>query len=189
MTDIKEIIRLNIELEGMLRVLDNRDSEQAREILAERFRAYSLLMENLLGAQPAEIVEETIIKEQEAEDAEIPTQNELAAQAIADETAAFEPKYEPAPAPEPVHTPAPAPVHTAPRPNTVLKAFTLNDKFRFIREVFGGNESDFNDTLALIAAMESYGEAADYVFNDMMLDADNPDVADFMAVVKRNMPL
>lgn len=185
MTDIKEIIRLNIELEGMLRVLDNRDSEQAREILAERFRAYSLLMENLLGAQPAEIVEETIIKEQEAEDAEIPTQNELAAQAIADETAAFEPE----PAPEPAPAPAPAPVHTAPRPNTVLKAFTLNDKFRFIREVFGGNESDFNDTLALIAAMESYGEAADYVFNDMMLDADNPDVADFMAVVKRNMPL
>ncbi|MDE5661875.1 MAG: hypothetical protein K2I04_04530 [Muribaculaceae bacterium] len=183
MTDIKEIIRLNIELEGMLRVLDNRDSEQAREILAERFRTYSLLMENLLGAQPAENVEETIIKEQEAEDAEIPTQNELAAQAIADETAEVEPKYEPEPAP------APAPVHTAPRPNTVLKAFTLNDKFRFIREVFGGNESDFNDTLALIAAMESYGEAADYVFNDMMLDADNPDVADFMAVVKRNMPL
>lgn len=177
MTDIKEIIRLNIELEGMLRVLDNRDSEQAREILAERFRTYSLLMENLLGAQPAKIGEETIVKEQEAEDAEIPTQNELAAQAIADETATLE------------HTPAPAPVHTAPRPNTVLKAFTLNDKFRFIREVFGGNESDFNDTLALIAAMESYGEAADYVFNDMMLDADNPDVADFMAVVKRNMPL
>lgn len=66
------------------------------------------------------------------------------------------------------------------RNNALLRAFTLNDKFRFIREVFDGDERDFNDTLSLIADMDTFAEAEEYITGDMMLDKENPGVAEFL---------
>ena len=74
-------------------------------------------------------------------------------------------------------------------PNTkLLKAFTLNDRFRFRRELFDGDDADFTETLKLLADMDSYAEACDYLYNDMMWDKTDPNVADFMAIVAANMP-
>ena len=225
MTDINNLIHLNLELEGLLRVLAERNSIHAKSLLAQKYREYAAQLEAFL-AEPSEEsarqLEETAsnlaaeathteVKDQEAESAEVIDETDAA-------TAAIERGVEEAPAqaaaelqeieeaeqhPEPAVDPEPAveqaPVHTADSiavaaaqaapiahvPNQkILKAITLNDKFRFRRELFGGDDRAFEDTLAILADMPSYDDACDFIYNDMMLDEKNPDVADFMAVLK-----
>ena len=60
--------------------------------------------------------------------------------------------------------------------------------FRSRRELFEGDDADFTETLKLLADMDSYAEACDYLYNDMMWDKTDPNVADFMAIVAANMP-
>lgn len=49
MTDINRLIRLNIEIEGLLRVLEERHSDDARSMLAEKFEDYAALMRAYVG--------------------------------------------------------------------------------------------------------------------------------------------
>ncbi len=65
------------------------------------------------------------------------------------------------------------------------KALSLNDKFRFRRELFGNSDVRMTETLALIDAMSSYEEAEDYIFNDLGWDAENPEVVEFMNIVQK----
>ena len=64
------------------------------------------------------------------------------------------------------------------------KAFTLNDKYRFRRELFGNSDAAMTDALNVIAAMHSGTEAEEYLYGDLGWDEMQPDVKDFMAVVK-----
>ena len=185
MTETERLIHLNVELEGLLRVLSDRDSIHARTLLAQKYREYTSALDAFLASEPApqnssaaaQITAEaealandatyTAVKTAEAEEAEIIPQDTAAEEAVAAETAPY----------------APAAHNTR-----ILKAFTLNDKFRFRRELFNGDDSSFNDTLSIIADMPCYEDACDFIYNDMMLDAKNTDVADFMAILAENMP-
>ena len=66
------------------------------------------------------------------------------------------------------------------------KALSLNDRFRFRRELFGNSDIRMNETLSLIDAMQSYEEAEDYILNDLIWDVENPDVAEFMKIVQKH---
>lgn len=63
--------------------------------------------------------------------------------------------------------------------------FTLNDRFRFKRELFGNSDADFNNTLALVASMENYDEAEDYFLNELQWDPAREDVKDFLDILKK----
>jgi len=65
----------------------------------------------------------------------------------------------------------------------IRKAFTLNDKYRFRRELFGNSDIAFSDALDMVASMHSYEEAHDYFSNDLGWNLDNDDVKDFLEVV------
>ena len=67
------------------------------------------------------------------------------------------------------------------------KAFSLNDRFRFRRELFGNSDIRMNETLSLIDAMQSYEEAEDYILNDLNWDVENPAVAEFMKIVQKHI--
>ena len=54
------------------------------------------------------------------------------------------------------------------------KAFSLNDRFRFRRELFGNSDAEMNDTLNLVEAMLNREEACDYFYHDLQWDRDNP---------------
>lgn len=66
------------------------------------------------------------------------------------------------------------------------KAFSLNDRFRFRRELFSNNENNFTDAINMIEAMSSYDEAQDYFYNDLQWDKNSPEVQDFMAIVEHH---
>lgn len=185
MTDIDQLIQINIELEGLLRVLRDRDSAEARNMLADKVEEYTSALDSYLRATPTpeetepeadaqaeEEVREAYqdphmeeVKDQEAVEPEVEPEADAAEAAVACE------------------------VKHGEGPNTkLLKAFTLNDRFRFRRELFEGDDADFTETLKLLADMDSYAEACDYLYNDMMWDKTDPNVADFMAIVAANMP-
>lgn len=167
MKNIDQLIEKNIEIEGLLRVLRGRPNAEAQNMLRQAFDSYAALMEQLLGASEASAVSAV---------SEVPDVSEVSDETdetdLSDETDSF------------------APVNAEPREQNVklLKAFTLNDRFRFRRELFEGNDSDFSDTLTILSGMDSYAEAADYLYNDMMWDANNASVSDFMAILAQNMP-
>lgn len=66
------------------------------------------------------------------------------------------------------------------------KAFSLNDKFRFRRELFSNSDTEMADTLNLVEAMSSYSEAEDYFYSDLQWDPEMPEVVDFMAIIKKH---
>ena len=63
--------------------------------------------------------------------------------------------------------------------------FSINDRFRFRKELFGNSDVDFNNTLALVASMDDYEEAEDYFLNEVNFDKTNPVVGEFLNVIKR----
>lgn len=65
----------------------------------------------------------------------------------------------------------------------VPSGFTLNDKFRFRRELFANSDAEMADALHVVNAMTSVGEIEDYFYNDLCWDPENEDVKDFMRIV------
>lgn len=192
MTDINRLIQLNVELEGLLHILRERESIHAKSLLADKFREYSALLHELINepddehiahaeAAAEELAAEATyveVKDQEAESAEIPDETEAATEAIEHETTEEQPE----------ETPIEVAAATPRTPVNFARLFTLNDKFRFTREVFGGDERAFNDTLAVLSDMPSFEDAADFLYNDMMLDRADSNVAAFMSVISDNLP-
>lgn len=126
-------------------------------------------------------------------------------------TPVSEPESTPVSEPEPVEAPTPAPVEVEPEAETeefepdpddqpltldealhrdmtkdLRQAFSLNDRYRYRRELFGNSDSVMNETLNLIEAMHSFDEAEDYFYNDLQWEHDSPEVADFMVIIKNH---
>ena len=66
------------------------------------------------------------------------------------------------------------------------KAFSLNDRFLYRRELFGNSDVEMNDTLNLVETMQSYSEAEEFFYGDLEWDSESPEVKDFMAVIRNH---
>lgn len=188
MTDTYDkLIRLNIELEGALRVLRERDSADALEVAREKFEYMKSLFDSLhctctttVKEEEAEGAEEAPLEEPSAEDV-APAATVVESDSEAVEAAVEESATDPAPTAE-VKQAAPA-VQTR-TVGDIRKAMTLNDKFLFRRELFGGNDAELNDTIELLASMHSFDEVEEYIYDDLQWDRKNPTVVDFMEIIK-----
>lgn len=63
------------------------------------------------------------------------------------------------------------------------QAFTLNDRFRYRRELFGNSDVEMTNTINLVEAMNSYAEAEEYFYGDLEWDKKSPEVVDFMKII------
>lgn len=63
--------------------------------------------------------------------------------------------------------------------------FSINDRFRFRRDLFKNSDADFNTTMALVASMDSYDEAESYFIDELGWDSKSATVSDFLNVVKK----
>ena len=87
-----------------------------------------------------------------------------------------------APEPEPEYEPEPE-VIPAPQPSGDLrKAFTINDRFRFRRELFGGDDKAMLDVIAHLSESQSYGDALAYI-DTLGWSADNEAAGEFKEIV------
>ena len=66
------------------------------------------------------------------------------------------------------------------------QAFSINDKYRFRRELFGNDALEMNSTLDIIQTMDTFDEMEDYIYNEKKWDSESIDVEDFMNIIKRN---
>lgn len=62
-------------------------------------------------------------------------------------------------------------------------AFSLNDRFRFKRSLFGNDEAQMEQAIDRVEKMHSEQEARDYFINTLKWDVNDPDVADFLQIV------
>ena len=68
----------------------------------------------------------------------------------------------------------------------IRKAFSLNDRFRFTRELFAGSANALDTAIEHIEAMRSYGNAELYFYSQLHWDRDDEVVKDFMAIVRNH---
>lgn len=156
MTNVQldELLRANIEIEGLIRVMMSRPNDEAESMLREKLGQFAAFC-----SEDSEPVQET-----EAD--ELP------------DTATDEPVY--AAESDDIRVDEMLSRREA---RDLTKAFTLNDKFRFIRELFCNDKESFDSALCLIMKMNTLPEAEVYLYNDMNMDPDDPTVQDFMAIV------
>ncbi len=67
---------------------------------------------------------------------------------------------------------------------SIRKAITLNDRIRYMNELFGGNAELMSTTIAALDAMESLREATDYVKLNFSWNEEDEAVADFMRLLE-----
>lgn len=70
------------------------------------------------------------------------------------------------------------------RSKDLKSAFSLNDTFRFRRELFGNSAAEMTDAIHMVEAMHSFDEAEDYFYGDLGWDRESDDVKEFMAIIK-----
>lgn len=136
-------------------------------------------------AEAAVVAEPEAVADEEADLADLATIAKIAKIATEDASA---PVAADDAAGEIVEEPAPQPKAAAERqhqPGELRRLFTVNDKFRFRRELFGNSDTEFTDTLNLVEAMRNYSEAEEYFYTDLGWDAEASEVSEFMAVVNR----
>lgn len=106
-------------------------------------------------------------------------------------------KKEPAQAPEPVEaeeTTAPAEPQEATAPTVkaaekqhkqhdVTAAFSINDRFLFLRELFDGNSQQFNDAIGVIQRMSNIDQVQQFVTDVLQLDSSNDIVKEFIRLI------
>ena len=125
-----------------------------------------------------------------------------------------EPIMRPTPMPEPTPAPAPVPAGPTPKPTPIpvpkmapaplshadtslndaiertkltdlRKAFTLNDRFRFCRELFDRDEARMNDTLSALNEAHSYSESLDLLRARVQWDFEGETATDFLKFIER----
>lgn len=112
-------------------------------------------------------VEEEFTEEEETTDDEAPAESEAETKPI-DESIRLDEKLQ------------------RTRSKDLKQAFSLNDMFRFRRELFGNSGAVMTDALHLVEAMQSYDEAEDYFYGDLGWDRESDDVKEFMETIKKH---
>lgn len=65
------------------------------------------------------------------------------------------------------------------------KAFSLNDRFRFRRELFGGDEARMNKAITDLNDIHSYEESVTYLNNVLKWNIEDEAVADFIKLLEK----
>lgn len=65
------------------------------------------------------------------------------------------------------------------------KAFSLNDRFRFKRELFGNNEDAMNTVISELNDIRTYEESMNYIENKLQWDKEQEAVSDFIKLLEK----
>lgn len=80
--------------------------------------------------------------------------------------------------PEPVPESQEAPARPVP-------ALCLNDRYRFVRVIAGGDRQMFDRMLRDLAGIADYDAARDYVLSQSHADPDDPEIMDFLEILQQ----
>ncbi len=213
---INALLKCNIEIEGLLRVIESRDSKYARDVLSEKIEAFNTLYATMSRSYPVSVEDVPIETEEtpqssadepeacqcakdNADIAAAPLQVSVRQEldATDNKTPIEENQTQTKTSLTPESPQTEPNVSAAERDDSLRmdellsrreaqdlrRAFTLNDKFRYRRELFDSNDALFADTLNTLSAMHSLDEALDYLYKDMGWDPEDDNVKDFVATI------
>ena len=172
--------------------IDIRESEAA-PVAEETGEEPAVMTEIIVEKEEPVIFEQETPEEETGEEELVALEETVPAEEV---TLASEPATsveQPAPAEEPVTEAAPVAElrldEKLARQNSrdLRKAFSLNDRFRFRRELFGNSDERMNEALHAVEWMATIDEAHDYFYNSLGLDKTSTDVADFIAVIEHHI--
>lgn len=172
--------------------IDIRESEAA-PVAEETGEEPAVMTEIIVEKEEPVIFEQETPEEETGEEELVALEETVPAEEV---TLASEPATsveQPAPAEEPVTEAAPVAElrldEKLARQNSrdLRKAFSLNDRFRFRRELFGNSDERMNEALRAVKSMATIDEAHDYFYNSLGLDKTSTDVADFIAVIEHHI--
>ena len=172
--------------------IDIRESEPA-PVVEETGEEPAVMTEIIDEKEEPVIFEQETPEEETGEEELVALEETVPAEEV---TLASEPATsveQPAPAEEPVTEAAPVAElrldEKLARQNSrdLRKAFSLNDRFRFRRELFGNSDERMNEALRAVKSMATIDEAHDYFYNTLGLDKTSTDVADFIAVIEHHI--
>ena len=186
-----QILTTCLELEGLLCLVEKRGSSDKLSslILKKTELLYNSVRENFtaVAAEADDDAVATSVMAEEEADADVDLENPDSVEVVSlptvelTQTAADRPEDAEVNLPEVVEqAPVEArqvqkePAATAVRNDTVNVEFTINDKFRFRRELFSNSDVDMSDALQIATRMNSREELEDYFYNDLCLDPENP---------------
>ena len=203
MNQYESMLNLTFEIEGLISLLQKRDDEAVKEVKSLLDSKVKALYNGIIGYSPSEAGEETLpedcVEEELVEVAEVTVEipvteyypeettefvaesetiTEVAPEIVSDNEPVDESDAKSETDPISTQAPISEPVKTK------LPVFTINDKFRFRRELFSNSEADFVETLNVLGAMSSFEEAEDYLYNDLCWDSSSDEVAEFMTIIK-----
>lgn len=186
----QRLIELGLIMEGCLRTMSTRESEDVRIMFADCLAEYNNLATQLMyqeepsyEPQPELEVapEPEPIPEQVPESSSEPEPAPEFEPEVENETMSEDTQKQDADADLRLDE-----VLSRREARQLRKAFTLNDKFRFRRELFNGDDEAFGRTLDMLQAMNGMDEATRYMYDDLGWDPENEHVADFVMIVKNH---
>ena len=206
--NLDELLELTLEMEGLITLMLKRDDMTPPRVTAMLERK-TLRFNELLGidvrretAVPASapLQEPELFKEPEPMVPESKTAAPVREEIVPESTCGCQADSDEEKVAESVETeqiedaddnmPEELPVDSEPAEkvlNDVLSKgmlhFTLNDKFRFKRNLFDNSEEEFEGTIKVISEMSSIDEVNDYLYNDLCLDPEDDEVKAFITVV------
>ncbi|MDH6356294.1 hypothetical protein [Parabacteroides sp. PF5-9] len=65
------------------------------------------------------------------------------------------------------------------------KAFSLNDRFRFRRELFGGDEEKMNRAIAELNELQTYEDSVTYLNQELQWNVEDEAVSDFIRLLEK----
>lgn len=80
---------------------------------------------------------------------------------------------------------APAVTRPAKERPVARPAFSVNDRFRFRRSLFGNSDAEMGAALTALTGMDTYAEAEEFFYDELSLKPEDPTVEEFMATVRR----
>ena len=194
--EIRELLRLNVEMEGLLRVLAERDNIPALESLAVKAADFDARIRAFLDAARPEI-----LTEDEAEATELPDSFDAVEEAEGSGTESQLSNCRDARPVRPDGPQTPEEPEEPEMPVTVIqehpkaggcadlsKTFSINDRYLYSRELFGGNMQRFQDALAGMSRMPDFAHALEYMTGTLGLDLSMPVAKEFADRVADKLP-
>lgn len=200
--EIRELLRLNVEMEGLLRVLAERENIPALESLAVKAADFDARIRAFLDAARPEI-----LKEDEAEATELPDSFDAVEETEESGTESQLSNCRDARPVRPDDQQTPDSPQTPEEPEepempvTVIqehtkaggcadlsRTFSINDRYLYSRELFGGNMQRFQDALAGMSRMPDFAHALEYMTGTLGLDLSMPVAKEFADRVADKLP-
>lgn len=191
----EQLLPLCYEIEGLICLINQRNSdvpEGVYQMIKDKIKMLAEDVDDLVSVKEPEIepapVAEDIPLSETMPDVE-PEMSTADEEAVAD-SALLEEEEDADVAPQPEEEPAQE--IEKPRKNSLdlpviskfqVNYFSINDRYRFSRELFNGDMAEMEETLDAISGLSSAEEVVDYLANDLCWDPDSETVKDFVAIV------